>query len=280
MRVVVTRPARQAAEWVSKLGAAGVEALPLPLIAIAPPDDPAAVAAAWQGLAQRRLVMFVSPNAAQSFFAHKPAGAAWPEGLQAASPGPGTTALLVELGVARRQIVEPAADAAQFDSEALWLRLREQDWLGASVLVVRGATGRDWLTAQLHRAGAHVDPVAAYRRALPVLDAAQQRLLGEALEAPAEHLWLLSSSEAVDALLVLGAALPQAQVEGEPTAAESPTSAGIGPLSTFALRLASAHAIATHPRIAARARQSGFGVVRECRPTLAAVVACIQSLRP
>ena len=39
-----------------------------------------------------------------------------------------------------------------------------------------------------------------------------------------------------------------------------------------------ARALATHPRIAQRARDCGFGVVHESRPTLEAVVACIQSI--
>jgi uroporphyrinogen-III synthase len=36
-------------------------------------------------------------------------------------------------------------------------------------------------------------------------------------------------------------------------------------------------ALATHPRIAAAVREHGFGHILECRPTLEAVVACLQS---
>ena len=39
-------------------------------------------------------------------------------------------------------------------------------------------------------------------------------------------------------------------------------------------------ALATHPRIAARARQAGFAEVFEVQPGLDAVVACIQSMQP
>ncbi len=39
-----------------------------------------------------------------------------------------------------------------------------------------------------------------------------------------------------------------------------------------------ATALATHPRIAQRAREAGFGRVLECRPSLDAVVACLQSI--
>ena len=43
---------------------------------------------------------------------------------------------------------------------------------------------------------------------------------------------------------------------------------------------AAARAIASHPRIASRAREAGFGRVFEAGPGLDAVVACIQSMRP
>jgi uroporphyrinogen-III synthase len=41
---------------------------------------------------------------------------------------------------------------------------------------------------------------------------------------------------------------------------------------------AASQAIATHPRIAERVRECGFGVIHETRPTLGSVVGCIQSL--
>jgi len=46
MRIIVTRPAAQAAAWVRSLAARGVDAVALPLIEIAPPADVNAVAAA------------------------------------------------------------------------------------------------------------------------------------------------------------------------------------------------------------------------------------------
>ena len=128
MRVIVTRPAAQAAGWVARLRGAGHDAVALPLIAIHPAADPAAVRAVWHGLAQRRLAVFVSPNAADRFMAARPAELAWPPGTLAGSTGPGTTQALRDHGVAPDCIVEPAADAQQFESEALWQRLRDRDW--------------------------------------------------------------------------------------------------------------------------------------------------------
>jgi uroporphyrinogen-III synthase len=256
MRVIVTRPAAQAADWVAQLQAHAIDAVALPLIGIAPVADPAALHAAWRGLAPQRLVVFVSPNAAEQFFTQRPSDAAWPAALLAGSPGPGTTRVLAGLGVAPQRIVEPAGDAPQFDSESLWAQLRQRDWRGANVLIVRGDGGRDWLAQTLREAGAHVGHVAAYQRTAPGFDAAESALLRAALDQPAAHLWFFSSSEAIDNLGNLDVARDAAA----------------------AWRAASA--IATHPRIAARARQLGFARVTEARPALAAVVACIQSMRP
>lgn len=250
MKLLVTRPAAQAAEWVVWLHERGVEAEPLPLIGIFPPREAAPVREAWAGLASRRLVMFVSPNAAEQFFALRPAGLAWPGPTIAGSPGPGTSRVLRALGVPAECIVEPAADAAQFDSESLWLELRRHEWRGAEVLIVRGESGRDWLADTLREQGARVGFVTAYERRAALLDDAQRALLRAALADPGAYVWMFSSSESIDHL--------DALAPGTDWRAS--------------------RALATHPRIAARARQAGFGAVHECRPSLDAVVACLQSI--
>jgi len=249
MKILVTRPAAQAAEWVGWLRERGLDADALPLIGILPPRDAEPVVAAWQSLATRRLAVFVSPNAAEQFFALRPAQLAWPAGTLAGSPGPGTSRTLRGLGVPAACIVEPAADAAQFDSESLWQALSRRDWREASVLIVRGESGRDWLADTLRTHGARIDFVSAYERGAPRLSPPQRALMQAARAAPGRHVWMFSSSESIDHL---GALAPQADWRA-------------------------AQAVATHPRIAQRAREAGFGVVRECRPSLEAVVACLQS---
>ena len=264
MRVLVTRPAAQAAAWVDALAAHHVQATALPLIDIAPPSDPEPVRDAWQQLAQRDLVMFVSPNAAERFLAA--ADRAWPDGVHAAAPGPGTGAVLRAGGVPAGSVLEPAPDAAQFDSESLWAALCTRDWRGAKVLIVRGEGpgGRDWLGERLREAGARVDAVAAYRRVAPAMDAPQRGLLAAALAAPDAHVWLFSSSEAIDHLRGLVIEGGRAELAGSLPGA--PFGAAV--------------AIATHPRIAERAEQAGFARVLRSRPTVDAVVACLQSVVP
>jgi uroporphyrinogen-III synthase len=242
-QLLVTRPQPQADEWVASLRARGVAAHALPLLQIVPESDPAALAA-WASLVDHRLVVFVSPGCVSSFFALRPAAAAWPMDTWAGATGPGTSQALREAGVPASAIVEPARDAQQFDSEALWRRLESHPWQGQRVLVVRGDGGRDWLADRLRAHGAQVQFVQAYRRVLPPLDAQRRALLAAALATPASHWWLFSSSQAVQHLLQL--------------ARPSDWSSG--------------RALATHPRIAATLHSAGFGTVLSVRPTLDAVV--------
>lgn len=249
--VVVTRPAAQAADWVGRLAAHGIDAVALPLIEIDAAADPAAVHVAWAALPRCALAVFVSPNAVQQFFAAHGAGAAvvWPPRVRAGSTGAGTSRALRAAGVPQAQLVEPPADAPQFDSEALWARLQDEDWTGRQVLIVRGDGGRDWLGDTLRARGACIDTVAAYGRRAPLHSAALGAQLA-ALSAQPGAIWLFSSSQAIAHLEAL---VPGAD-------------------------WSTARAIATHPRIVERARAAGFGRVTACRPEFDDVIACIQSI--
>jgi len=249
VQLIVTRPAAQAADWVRALQALGQDAVALPLLDIAPVEDPAPLHAAWRALPGADFVMFVSANAVLHFFAQAPAGLAWPQGLRAGCTGPGTSAALRGAGVPAGAIVEPTPGSS-FDSESLWALLAHEDWAGRRALVVRGEEGRDWLADTLRARGATVDFVAAYRRCAPVLDAAAQALLARALATPAAHLWLLSSSEAV---------------------------AHLRPLAPGA-DWSTSSALASHPRIAQTARELGFGQVVLTAPSPAAVAATAAAL--
>lgn len=232
MRVIVTRPAAQARDWLPRLQALGVDAVSVPLIGIAPASDPQVVQRAWAELGAVSLVMFVSANAVAHFFALRPDGQSWPAALWAGSTGPGTSAALRAAGIAGSHIAEPAA-GGPFDTESLWERIRGWAWAGKRVLVVRGEDGRDWLAEQLRAAGAEVAFLAAYRRVAPLLDDRETGVLQEATGHPAAHCWHFSSSESIERLLQI---CPGAD-------------------------WAAARALATHPRIAEAARRAGFGEV-------------------
>jgi len=249
LRLIVTRPAVQAAEWVQQLSALDVNAVALPLIDIAAVSNLAALHQAWLELPRYALVMFVSANAVVRFFAAAPAGVVWPGTVRAGATGPGTTAALATAGVPSSHIVAPGAAAVQFDSEALWAKLAHENWPGREVLVVRGEDGRDWLAETLAAAGARVDFVAAYARAAPAWRADALALLASALAQPRQHLWHFSSSQAVSHLAA----------QGQRLAVPADWSASV--------------AVASHPRIVQAAWECGFGQVDRVGADVTAVAA-------
>lgn len=266
VRVIVTRPERDAAGWVQALQAHGLQAEALPLIEIAALPETPPLQQAWHEISAYSALMFVSGNAVDGFFASNQA-VALVQRAQAATdsvanqgprflaPGPGTVAVLRRAGVPEVLIDAPAADAGQFDSEALWAVVDQRNWQGRRVLIVRGqgagkdlagGAGRDWLAQQFVAAGARVDVVAVYQRRAPVFSASQR----QRIEAAAHDgsVWLLSSSEAL-------AHLPAGD-------------------------WSRARAVATHPRIAEAARAAGWGVVVQSRPEIADIVGSIESIPP
>ncbi|WP_431097838.1 uroporphyrinogen-III synthase [Polaromonas aquatica] len=279
-RVIVTRPLHDAQHWVQQLREGGFAAEALPLIDIAPASDAEAARHAWRSLNSYVACMFVSGNAVEYFFKQKMvlaqaktgqvatktiANNDWslPASLRFMAPGPATVAALLAAGVPAAKIDAPAADAAQFDSEALWAVVGQRDWQGRRVLVVRGesheaggvSSGRDWIARQWQAAGAEVDFVGVYQRRAPVFtDAQVQRARAASTDGT---VWLFSSSEAVANLT------------------DAPALAGVD--------WRRARAVATHPRIEEAVRAAGWGVVVASRPALKDIrdtLASIESLYP
>jgi uroporphyrinogen-III synthase len=255
MRVIVTRPESEARRWGRHLRGRGFDVLELPLISISPPPQPDALQAAWRSLDEMRAVMFVSGAAVRHFFAQRPAQATWPKATRAWATGSGTRQALLEAGIEAGAVDAPQPHATQFDSESLWQVVAGQVAAGQCVLIVRGAeqgregAGRDWLADRLLASGVRVQHVTAYVRSAPQFTPEQmtQALRG----ADAGTVWLFSSSQAIAHL--------QALLPGQDWS--------------------KARAVATHPRIAQTARDAGFGVVCESRPTENAVTAALESFR-
>lgn len=266
MRVIVTRPSKEAQPWVAALQEAGYDAVSVPLITIAGTTQLHAVHDAWRRWAEFDAVMFVSGNAVEHFYASKP-DVAPVDTAQAAIKtrayvtGPGTYAALVRARFPRNQIDAPSREAAQFDSEALWAVVRGQMRPGFRLLVVRGASafdgvgqstegqGRDWFSTQVQAAGGVVEWVVAYQRQRPHWSAQDHAHVRAA--ATDGSVWLFSSSEAIANLRALC------------------------PSQDWT----AARAVVTHARIGQAAKAAGFGVVRESRPALASLLASIESLQ-
>jgi uroporphyrinogen-III synthase len=273
MRVIITRPAGDASAWVDALQAAGHQALALPLIEVGPARHTQAVAQAWAQWPSFQAVMFVSAQAVRFFFEHQTTSLTWSNGPRCWATGPGTHKALLHAGVPEACIDSPAADALQFDSEALWQRVAAQVKVGQPVLIVRGndvssdaahaadintaqaetsiaptGTGRDWLAEQLQAAGASAQFVVAYERRAPVWSVEQK---AQAVQAAADGtVWCFSSSQAIHHL------------------------AQAMPMQSWA----KARCIATHPRIAETAQSLGFGEIQMSKPSLADVLVSLESL--
>ena len=279
MRVIVTRPETDAQAWLDAIQKAGHEEVYLPLIEIGPAPDAQAVVLAWQQWQRWQAVMFVSAQAVRMFFVQRshPVPLETKQssqdlidvlgqslGPRCWATGPGTRQALIEAGVAKDRIDAPSADAAQFDSEALWQVVSPALKKNAPVLIVRGSedasdssnnqsvnpqgVGRDWLSQQIIQAGASVEFVVAYSRRPPQWSAQQLDIAKKA--ASDNSVWCFSSSQAV---LHLQAQLPDVHWQ-------------------------QARCVATHARIAQTAREVGFVNVVQTRPVLSDVLASLESL--
>ena len=245
--LILTRPREQAADWLARLELLGVEGLSLPLIDIERGDGSAA-REAWGQLPDAALAFFVSPNAVTAFFGAASEESPWPASTLAACVGPGSARALQAAGVPPSLIVQPPPEAASLDSEHLWPLLEGRDWQGRLALMLRGEGGREWLTERLRERGADVRSFDLYRRVCPLWSAAERAGFEAALAA--RHVWLLSSSEALGHLRTLA------------------------PGADWRVQ----RAIATHERIAAAARELGFGHVVLARPDAGDVNAAYKAL--
>jgi uroporphyrinogen-III synthase len=234
--VVITRPRQQAEPLARAVAALGRTPLILPLLDISPLADEAPLRAALADLRRYALVAFVSPNAVDAAFAHI---AAWPSEVALAVVGEGSRAALARHGIeGGRYRIHAPRDPARSDSEHLLQALDTDALRGRKVLVVRGETGREVLPDALRAAGALVETVAAYRRAVPALDAELAASLRALLAAPND--WIITSSEALRGLAGL-----VAQLDGGASVA----------------KLQQQHLIVPHARIAETASALGFSAV-------------------
>ena len=143
----------------------------------------------------------------------------------------------------RPQTSSSPSSAPRYDSEALLGEIAAAfaphglDGLkDRRVLLVRGDGGRELLAETLRAHGAHVDAIAAYRRALPEPSTDAWRRV-HALLLGAPHAWLLTSSEGVRNLDELA----REHLNRDEIAA-----------------LKHAPVVAPHPRIGETAREAGF----------------------
>jgi uroporphyrinogen-III synthase len=238
-RIVITRPARQAAGLAQQIAALGGKPVMLPAIVILPPADRSALERAQRDLAQYDYAVFVSANAVE-YGVGDPAS--WPVRLVALAPGPGTATALAAVGIGNVRL-----PVATMDSEGLLALPELTDVNGKRIVIYRGSGGRDLLGETLIERGARVDYVECYRRAKPDGDFGTMAAAWRAGEIDA---LTLTSSEGLDNLWELFDDVSRPSMVATPT-------------------------FVPHERIAERARTLGFRRVIVTAPTDAGLLASL-----
>lgn len=151
LKVVVTRPDPQSQGLAAGLEALGAFVASVPLVAIAPVDDPAALDAAAGALPIYDWVVFTSANGVRAFGERLTARERTP---RVGVVGPATAEAARELGV------EPAF-VGRGAAESLAERLELAD--GARVLLLQADLAGPELATALRERGATVDALTAYR---------------------------------------------------------------------------------------------------------------------
>jgi uroporphyrinogen-III synthase len=241
VRVVITRPGRQAAIFAQRLALVGGEPIVCPAMVIAPPVDDAAFRDALARLAEYDFALFVSANAAEAVLTRD---LAWPASLTAIAVGP-TTADALILGGIERVLVPPS----RFDSEGVLELPALQDVAGKRLVIFRGegadgGAGRELMRTTLKKRGAKVDAVICYRRVRPTFDADGLVALWRQGKVDAV---IATSAEVLDNFLAM---------IGEP---------GRRLLESTPL-------FVPHPRIAAHAKEKGLTRVVTTEPTDAGIL--------
>jgi uroporphyrinogen-III synthase len=231
--IVVTRPEEPGRVLTTALIERGADALWLPAFDLAPAPDFSAVRTVLAALSTFDLAIFVSPAAVRATAALL--NGPWPAAAVIGAAGQATVDAVrarLRLGSEAR-IVAPDDDEG--GSEALLRALDAASVSARRALILRAASGRDWLGDRLAERGVQVETLAVYdRRAHALTEQERARLMQMGVQ-PIDSVF--SSSEAVAAV--------QAMM----------------PVAIWEV-LQQGTTVASHSRIAQRLTDAGFGKVK------------------
>lgn len=165
----------------------------------------------------------------------------WPSHITLATVGEGTARVIEAAWGQNNRILYPKGDAQHSGSEALFA-LMQKEGIPMRVLILRGQTGREWLSEQLTSLGADVETLCTYLR-LPLELASEQEItLKKAISGPTPVLYV-TSSDAVGTILH-----------------------AIRPIEGAREWLIAGHAITIHPRCAEKLTEAGFRNIKITAP--------------
>lgn len=198
LTVVVTRPARQAGPFIAGLLERGARAVAFPTLSIEPLDLPPGARDAYAPDGHD-WVVYTSANAVRYSLSRL----GQPTRARVAAIGRATARALATAGVRVDAWPEHGAD-----TEGLLAHPSFGDVAGRSVLIVKGAGGRDALRAGLEARGARVATVDVYRRERASTPPDALDALGETAD-PGHTVVAVTSVEVLESLLDL---VPDARV--------------------------------------------------------------------
>lgn len=198
-QVFLTRPEGRNGSVPQRLRESGMAVAELPALAIQPLPLHTVPAPEHYDV-----IVFVSRFAAQHYLdiwaANGGSAQRWPQATVAATVGASSAQALLRAGLPAHVIVHPPADAADQDSEALLALLRQRGTTMRRVLIVRGTQGRGWLAQTLTDCGAQVEFLPVYERVPAPWSETATNDLSLALLRPQHCVFLLTSSEGVQAM--------------------------------------------------------------------------------
>ncbi len=199
-QIVVTRAAAQAGTLGNRLHELGAEVVELPVIAFAPPLDPAPLDFAIANLAEYDWLIFTSANGVRYFLDHLDQSPYDLRRLRAklCAIGPATAKELEALHLKVDLIPE------EYVGESLVAAMSKFDLTGKRILIPRAAVARDVVPDALLKLGAIVDVVETYRTVVP---AGSEAIAKQLLSATRKPDWVtFTSSSTVKNFLVLAGA--------------------------------------------------------------------------
>jgi uroporphyrinogen-III synthase len=233
--ILITRPEEPGRRLAAALNDSGLTALWLPAFDLKPAPKPFVVKNTLARLSTYDLAVFVSPATVHATAAVLPGP--WPATTVIGAVGRATVRTLrAELPLGPDVRIVAPETTEDSGSEAFLAALDAAGMQPRRVLLLRAVLGRDWMRERLGERGAQVDALAIYdRQAHAPTDLEMEQL--KALAGPIDSVF--SSSEAIATVKAM-----------------------LADVSDCWARLQRGRALASHPRIAQRLADEGFGDIR------------------
>src|SRR5690625_4645387 len=199
--VVLTRPKGRNENLAKMLSQnENVQVMVLPALQLTP--KPSALTKAHLP-SNYNLIVVVSSLAASIYvdFLKSNGVATWPKNTYVAAVGASSANPLHTSGlIPESKILHPYAGSRSQDSEELWNSFLSSLKNINNALILRGQTGREWLSSQLQAAGITVSKLSIYKRERNIWSQSEISKLSKVLSSSKQTVFLITSSESAMAI--------------------------------------------------------------------------------